>query len=163
MATSGAVSGIRYSLHLLLGEIAGYLLAIYAVRFVVGPLIEQSPTLATALKVAVAIYIIYLAIMLWRRRIEVDGNVPAVTLASVFVTTLLNPKAVIFAVAIFPLDAELLASRTLAFCVLVAGAGGAWIALGSMLRKLETHHVAYIPRIAALLLTVFAGFILLAR
>jgi hypothetical protein len=93
MATSGAVSGIRHSLHLLLGEIAGYLLAIYAVRLVIGPLVGQFPLLATVLKIAAAIYIIHLAVTLWHRRIERDGNAPAVTLTDVFITTLLNPKA----------------------------------------------------------------------
>jgi threonine/homoserine/homoserine lactone efflux protein len=160
MATSGAVSGIRHSLHLLLGELLGYLIAIYTVRLIAGPILEQYPTLATALKVAVALYLVFLAVRLWRRPIVIDEAAPPVTLANVFVTTLLNPKALIFALTVFPHEADLLLSRTLGFCALVVAAGGGWIVFGALLKGLSGPRAGYIPRVASVVLIGFAGFIL---
>lgn len=160
MATSGAVSGIRRSLHLLLGELGGYLIAIYLARLIAGPLLEQYPSRAIALKVAVALYLVFLAIKLWRRPIVIDGQAQPVTLANVFVTTLLNPKALIFALTVFPHEPELLLSRTLGFCALVLAAGGGWIVFGALLKGLNGPRAGYIPRVASIVLIGFAGFIL---
>ena len=160
MATSGAVSGIRHSLHLLLAELGGYLIAIYAIRLIAGPVLEQYPVLATALKVAVALYLVFLAIKLWRRPIVIDESSKPIALANVFVTTLLNPKALIFALTVFPHEAELLPSRTLGFCALVVAAGGGWIVFGALLKGLSGPHAGYIPRVASIVLIGFAGFIL---
>ena len=160
MATSGAVSGFRKWLHLLLGELFGYLIAIYAIRVVAGPILEQFPMLATALKVAVALYLVFLAIKLWRRPIVIDEQAQPVTFANVFVTTLLNPKALIFALTVFPHEPELLLSRTLGFCALVVVAGGGWIVLGAVLKGLSGPHAGYIPRVASIVLIGFVGFIL---
>jgi threonine/homoserine/homoserine lactone efflux protein len=160
MATSGAVSGIRQSLRLLLGEVLGYLIAIYALRLVAAPLLEQYPALATSLKIAVAIYLVFLAIKLWRRPIAIDEHAQSVTLANVVVTTLLNPKALIFALTVFPQEPELLLSSTLAFCALVFAAGGGWIAFGALLKGLSGPHAGYIPRVTSVLLVGFAGLIL---
>jgi threonine/homoserine/homoserine lactone efflux protein len=160
MATSGAISGVRRSVHLLLAEVLAYLIAIYVVRLVAGPILEQFPTLAVALKLAVAVYLVWLAIKLWRRPIVVDETSGAVTFANVFVTTLLNPKALIFALTIFPHEPELLLSRTLGFCALVAAAGGGWIVLGALLKGFTGPHAGYIPRAASIVLIGFAGFVL---
>ena len=87
MATAGAVSGIRHSLHLLVAEVTAYITAIYAIRLVAAPILAQSPALRIALKTAVATYLVYLAIKLWRRPIVVDGTAEAITFSSVFATT----------------------------------------------------------------------------
>ena len=160
MAISGAISGVRHSLHLLLAEVFGYLIAIYAVRLVTGPIIAQYPALAIALKVLVAVYLVWLAFKLWRRPIVIDETVQAVSFINVFVTTLLNPKALIFALIVFPHEPELLLPRTLGFCVLVVAAGGGWIVLGATLKTLSGSHAGYIPRAASIVLIAFAGFIL---
>jgi threonine/homoserine/homoserine lactone efflux protein len=160
MATSGAISGVRGSLHLLLAEVLAYLIAIYVVRLVAGPILEQFPALAVALKLAVALYLVWLGVKLWRRPIVVDESAGAIGLVNVFVTTLLNPKALIFALTIFPHEPELLLSRTLGFGVLVLAAGGGWIVLGAVLKGLSGPRAGYIPRVASIVLIGFAGFIL---
>jgi threonine/homoserine/homoserine lactone efflux protein len=160
MATSGAVSGIRRSLHLLLAELIGYLIAIYAIRLVAGPFIAQYPVLGAALKVAVALYLVFLAVKLWRRPIVIDEHAQPVTLANVLVTTLLNPKALIFALTVFPHEAELLLSRTLGFSALVVAAGGGWIVFGALLKGISGPRAGYIPRVASVVLIGFAGVIL---
>lgn len=160
MATAGAVSGIRRSLHLLAAELTAYIAAIYAIRLVAAPILAQSPSLGIALKAAVAIYLVYLAIKLWRRPIVVDGTAEAITFSSVFGTTLLNPKALIFALTVFPHEPDLLASRTIAFALLVVAAGGGWIAMGAVARRLSGARTRYIPRLASLVLVGFAGFLI---
>lgn len=159
LATSGAISGFRASLYLLVGAACGYLIAIYAVRLVLGPVIEQFPALAIALKVAIALYLVFLAIMLWRRPLVIDEAARPVTLSNVFVTTLLNPKALVFALTVFPREAELLLSRTLTFSALVFITGGAWIILGAVVRGVSGPHAGHIPRVASIVLIGFAGVI----
>ena len=160
MAAAGAVSGIGRSLHLLLAELTAYLIAIYTIRLVAAPIIAQYPALAIALKVTVALYLVYLAIKLWRRPIVIDENAKAITFPNVLVTTLLNPKALIFALTVFPHENELLLSRTLAFGMLVLAAGGGWIVLGATLKSLSGSRAGYIPRVASVVLIGFAGFLI---
>ncbi|UWU86187.1 hypothetical protein N2605_06970 [Bradyrhizobium yuanmingense] len=66
LATSGAGAGISRSLHLLAAELCGYLLAIAVLRLALGPVISDIPIAALLLRVAVTIYILCLAVMLWR-------------------------------------------------------------------------------------------------
>jgi threonine/homoserine/homoserine lactone efflux protein len=160
MATAGAVSGVGRSWVLLLAELSAYLIAIYAIRLVAAPIFAQSPALAIALKVTVALYLVYLAIKLWRRPIVIDENATAISFHNVFVTTLLNPKALIFALTVFPHEPELLLSRTIAFAALVLAAGGGWIVLGATLKSLSGDRAGYIPRIASIVLVGFAGFLI---
>ena len=160
MATAGAASGIVRSLHLLLAELTAYIIAIYAIRLVAAPILAQSPALGIALKVAVALYLVYLAIKLWRRPLVIDQTVAAISFSNVFATTLLNPKALIFALTVFPHEPELLASRTIAFALLVVAAGGGWIAMGAAVKRLSGKRAGYIPRVASLVLVGFAGFLL---
>jgi threonine/homoserine/homoserine lactone efflux protein len=159
MATSGTLSGIRRSLHLVLAAAGAYIIGIYAFRFAGAAIIAQYPVLGAILKLAVALYLVLLAVRLWRRPIAIGGTEP-VAFRGVFVATLLNPKALIFAFTVFPQETDLLPSRTLAFLVLVAVACGGWIAAGAALQRLGGSHAAYIPRVAAVLLVGFAGFIL---
>jgi threonine/homoserine/homoserine lactone efflux protein len=160
MATAGAVSGVGRSLHLLLAEVTAYLIAIYAIRVIAAPVLMQYPALSIALKVTVALYLVYLAIKLWRRPIVIDENAKAISFANVFVTTLLNPKALVFALTVFPPENELMLTRTIAFCALVLAAGGGWIVLGATLKSLSGERAGYIPRVASIVLVGFAGFLI---
>ena len=161
MATSGATSGISKSLILLAAEITGYLTAILAVHFVLGRVVETYPAVGTALKVAVAIYLAWLAIKLWRRPL-LEARERAVTFGNVYITTLLNPKALIFALTIIPWSAPGLAWYLLGFAVIVIAAGGGWIVLGSVVGATSGSRAGYVPRLASIVLIAFAGIILRA-
>lgn len=96
LATSGAAVGWRRSLVLLPAEAAGYLLSILILGLVLGPIVAASPAIALILRLAVGSYLLALALKLWRRgTVLEDGAVAAVRPHQVFVTTLLNPKAII--------------------------------------------------------------------
>jgi threonine/homoserine/homoserine lactone efflux protein len=161
LATSGAMAGITRSLPLLLGELSGYLIAIAAIRLVLGPVFSAYPPLAIVLKVAVAIYLAWIAIRLWLRGADLTGPARAVTMQSIFVTTLLNPKALILAISIIPSADPNLAWFIAGLAVMVVGAGLSWIAIGGVIGAATgLYHVRVVPRVASVALVGFAGFIL---
>ncbi len=84
----------------------------------------------------VVLYLLHLAYALWRYGEGKPGTSGPVTFRRVFVTTLLNPKAIIFAFTLLPPAA---AADTAAFVPWLAAlalqifiVGGAWIAAGSL-------------------------------
>ncbi|CCD91113.1 conserved membrane hypothetical protein [Bradyrhizobium sp. ORS 375] len=137
LATAGASRGVRASVHLLLAELVGYLLAIMTLRIVLGPVLAAMPLVGHALRVAVVLYLLHLAVALWRHGGGRAGDAVPVALRRVFVTTLLNPKAIIFAFTLLPADGD--AARLLPFVVTlglsIASIGGGWIVLGATLRR----------------------------
>jgi threonine/homoserine/homoserine lactone efflux protein len=155
MATAGATGGVRRSLPLLGAELSAYLIAIFAYRAVLGPLVAAYPAVGVGLKIAVAAYLVWLAVKLWRRPV---ATAPVrVTFAAVFTTTLLNPKALIFALTIFPAAAGIWYFAEFSAAVLVAGV--AWICLGFGLEAAVGTGARWIPRVASVALVGFAGYI----
>ncbi len=136
LATAGASEGSYRSARLLLAELTGYLLAILALRTLLGPVVAAVPAFGLALRVAVVLYLLYLAAALWRHGAREARDAAPVTFSRVLVTTLLNPKAIIFAFTLLPTDrdAGLLPWLTaLGLSIVTIGAG--WILLGAMLRR----------------------------
>jgi threonine/homoserine/homoserine lactone efflux protein len=137
LATSGAAIGVSRSLPLLAAELAGYLTAILVLRFVLGPLVIGVPLAGLLLRVAVTVYVLYLALLLWRYRARDVGEATTVTFKAVLITTLFNPKAAVFAFLLLPAEAGGLA--VLPWIAMVAlqivVAGTAWLMLGTMLGR----------------------------
>ncbi|MCP3464589.1 MULTISPECIES: LysE family translocator [unclassified Bradyrhizobium] len=132
LATSGASVGWSRSLHLLAAELAGYLLAILILRALLAPLMIAVPMVGTALRVVVALYLVHLAVLLWRHGASDFGSHAPVTFQRVLITTLLNPKAIIFASALLPFEVGAcdLMPRLALLAAQIATIGSAWIALG---------------------------------
>jgi threonine/homoserine/homoserine lactone efflux protein len=162
LATSGAMAGFRRSLPLLIGELAGYLLAIATIRIVLGPFFEAYPLFAIVLKVVVAGYLAWIAIKLWIKGARLTGEAgTAVTIRSVFVTTLLNPKALIFSLSIVPHETPNLAYYVAALASMIVVVGGTWIMIGHIIGTTAgERHAGLVPRIASVALVAFAGLIL---
>ncbi|GLH80378.1 hypothetical protein SSBR45G_52870 [Bradyrhizobium sp. SSBR45G] len=137
LATAGASGGVRVSLHLLLAELAGYLLAILILRIVLGPALAAAPLVGHVLRIVVVLYLLHLAAALWRHGSGSAGDAQPVTLRRVFITTLFNPKAIIFAFTLLPPEAD--AARLLPFTIALGLStvtiGGGWIVLGATLRR----------------------------
>ncbi|WP_315722200.1 MULTISPECIES: LysE family translocator [unclassified Bradyrhizobium] len=135
LATAGASRGIRSSVHLLLAELAGYLLAILVLRVALGPALAAMPVIGHVLRIAVVLYLLHLAVELWRHGGGRSDDAVPVTLRRVFITTLLNPKAIIFAFTLLPADdtARLL-PHAAALALSIATLGGGWILVGATLR-----------------------------
>lgn len=157
LATSGATVGVKRSLAMLAGELGGYLIAIAVLRMVLGPVIAAQPLLGIALKVAVALYLGWIAFKLWTRNpaLTDDG---AVTLPAVFVTTLLNPKALVFAFGIIPAEHPALWAFIVAFAVTVPVIGLCWIVVGSLIGAASgERHAGLVRKVASVALVGFAA------
>src|SRR5262249_49942477 len=114
-------------------------------------------------KVFASVVLAILAVRLWRHAdTEIVAASGPISVGQVFVTTLLNPKALIFAFVIFPHVGLQETVRFIAlFAILVIVIGCCWIALGRIIGgtagRRATHRL--IARCAAAALTVFAAII----
>jgi threonine/homoserine/homoserine lactone efflux protein len=161
LLTAGAADGPR-SLRLIPAEIAGYLVAMLTIAYFVGPLVADVWALELLLRIGAAIYLVALAVRLWRRGARFDCNL-VITRRDVFATTLLNPKAILFGLGIVPIQGANGAAYLAAFCLLVAAAGAAWIVVGLAIRRglLPAIAAPVVPRIGATLITAFASYLVL--
>jgi threonine/homoserine/homoserine lactone efflux protein len=160
LATAAASVGWRRAMPLLGGELAGYLAAIAAAHLLLGPALAASPVLASAVRVAVALWLVVLAIRLWRAGAPMTGRRGPVIVADVAATTFLNPKALVFAFGIIPFGTPLAGLYLAAFAALVVQAGAVWVLIGDRIgRHAPVAAPAVVPRLAAAVLSVFAGLI----
>ena len=160
LLTIGAASqGLRASLPLLLGELAGYLVVVVPLATIAASLLEARPALAIALRIAAACWVLFLAIRLWRLasvQQSHDGSAP-VRIGQVFLTTVLNPKAPIIGLVIMPHGTlgEVAPAIGL-FSLLVAGAGASFLLLGSLVGKTPALSPRLVYRVGAAFLVVFS-------
>jgi len=165
LATSGAASGFRKSLVLLFGEFLGYMIAIAVLIAAMGPIIARAPNFGLALRIVSGLYLLHVAWKLWGHTEEMLLRKGGVSLRQVFVTTLLNPKALILAFAIIPFgstgDIGKSAPWLAALSLLIAIVGSCWIAAGSALQKGmgATASALKCCRPGAIVLTLFAALI----
>lgn len=160
LAASGAVTGFRRSLRLVPAEIAGYVTTILILVAWARPLIEAHPVLTLAVKLAASFWLILCAARLWRDAGQTIAAIPdPVSPCRVFVTTLINPKAQIFALVVLP--AGPLASLGLHLGLLTAcipAVALGWISLGRVLIRSTKSRLSprLVWRVAAAVLVVFA-------
>jgi threonine/homoserine/homoserine lactone efflux protein len=157
LAVGGAARGLCHSWALPLAELAGYFAAIHLLAFMIGPLV-QAPGMQMLLRLVLALYLLWIALQLWR---STGPLLPerAVTPAHVFLVTLLNPKALVFAFVVLPplaagWHAALPQLGALAVMILLASLS--WILLGAMLGQGKILRPQQIPRAGAIVLTGFA-------
>lgn len=101
LAASGARAGFRRSLPLVPAEFAGYGIAIATWGLFLEPASAALPWLKPLLRSACAFYLVAVAWSLWRDAGSAE-NGEQLGARRVFSATLLNPKALLFAIAIFP-------------------------------------------------------------
>ncbi|EEY97570.1 LysE family translocator [Acinetobacter johnsonii] len=163
LASSGIQVGIRKSLRLIPAEAFGYLISITAWGFLIGKVSVHLPLLPTILKLFSASYIIYLAIKLWRTAdVEVSFNQPTIRARELFLATLLNPKALLFASAIIPTIAwtklDYYLSHMSLFLVLIVPIAFFWTFIGSILasNKIRWLNQSNLQKTASLVLMSFS-------
>ncbi len=165
LATAGASVGIRRALVLMPAESAGYLIAILFIGLVLGPIVAAMPVVATTLRILVAAYLLLLAVQLWRRGAAiVTAQQTPITPRQVFVTTLLNPKSIIFALGVIPFGAPYLVAYFVGFVALVLSCALCWITAGAMMGRVAhaTGRASVVPRVGASAIGVFAVLLLAA-
>lgn len=162
LASSGLQLGARKSLKLIPAEMLGYFISITIWGSLVGEMAKAMMGLISVLKLISAIYIIFLAIKLWKSAdSEVVLNKPIVTVKELLVTTLLNPKALLFASGVFPaesffrLESYIVHMSTFLFLILPISVF--WIFLGFALsnNKLKFLTQSRLQRFASIVLTIF--------
>ena len=156
LATSGATVGFQRSTHLLLSEIGGYTLSILLIEFVLGPSLSGAPLSASILRAAAGAYLMFLSIKLWTTPFRLARAV--ISLRQVFVTTLLNPKAFVFALVIIPFGSPHAALYLSAFLATVPAVGTMWIVAGSLLGR-HTHpgYAKSFPKAASIVLAIMSA------
>ncbi|TCM65833.1 threonine/homoserine/homoserine lactone efflux protein [Acinetobacter calcoaceticus] len=143
LASSGIQVGVRRSLMLVPAEAFGYLIGITLWGGLIGSLSHKYPFIPPILKLFSASYILYLSFKLWKTKPdELDGSVASIRARELFVATLLNPKALLFASAIFPAvvwhNSAAYVSHMLTFLLLLVPIACLWTLLGAILVKKKT-------------------------
>lgn len=161
LASAGAQAGFRRSLSLVPAELLGYGLAIACWGLFLEPASAGLPWLKPALRLACAGYLVIVAWNLWR---DAGGALAQAGFGArrIFTATLLNPKALLFAVGIFPeaafRDPAVLFQAMGAFAATIVPIAFAWIGFGS---ALSGPHPIIRPRLvqrgAALVLLAFSA------
>lgn len=132
MLLAGAERGLLRASRLIPAELAGYLATVIPLALVGQSVLDAWPGLRTAVALAAAVWVALLAVRLWRLPDVTTGS--AVTTKDLFITTALNPKALIFGLVLLP-AADQLAWNIGVFAGLVVAVALAWAGLGAILRR----------------------------
>ncbi|HVG48383.1 MAG TPA: LysE family transporter, partial [Rubellimicrobium sp.] len=101
LAVAGAERGWRPALRLTPFVPLGYLATTVPLALLGVGLLDAIPSARAAVTLLAAAWVFRLAVGMWRVPLRKDGT-PAVTMGHVVVTTLLNPKALIFGLVLLP-------------------------------------------------------------
>ena len=136
MGIAGAQHGLRWVLRLLPAELLGYLTTILPLAVLGTGLFARFPAFGTGLKIAAALWVLFLALKLWRAPAAAAAGID-IGLRRVYMTTALNPKALIFGLVLLPppQDADFLPCLLL-FCLMVAGVALIWGGAGAITRSI---------------------------
>ena len=163
LASSGVQVGVRKSLRLIPAESIGYIIAISAWGMLIGKVSDTLPFVPPFLKLLSAGYIIFLAIKLWRTANQaVMLNQPTIRARTLFCATLLNPKALLFASAIFPAAAwesqTIYSIHMSTFIALILPIALFWISIGAALatNKVKWLSQSKLQRTASIVLVSFS-------
>ncbi len=164
LLSSGLKVGLRRTLPLVVAEAMGYVVAISAWGFFLFALAASRPWLMDTVKLLSSAYILWLAIKMWRKSRSLHNLAAGpVGFRDVFVATLMNPKAVLFASTVFPIEAfrsgEYFMQAILVFLIVLAPIGIGWSCLGGLLtsRRSWSGYTSTFLRCASLVLVMFSG------
>jgi threonine/homoserine/homoserine lactone efflux protein len=159
MAAAGAQRGVARSLSLVVGELGGYFIAVTVWIELVGAAAASQPLVPVIAKVIAAAFLLWSAWKLWANAGHADLAQRGITLGRVFATTLVNPKALVLAFAIFPHVGFVARLPYLGiFAALVIGTAIGWMTLGAVAAKSSAGLLTgpRVERITAVALAVFA-------
>lgn len=145
--SSSLMRGFAASVPLIATELVAYGIAISAWGMLLQGLMAQHAWIALVLKLSAALYVAWLATKIWRFQSS-PAVQPAISRRQVFTTTLLNPKAFLFATFVMPQN--VFASPTVwaagmgAFAAALVPVSVGWCLLGCSLHS-GRHHRPLIP------------------
>lgn len=161
LASSGIQVGFKRSFNLVPAEALGYLLSISFWGVLIGSLSGKYAFIPSLLKLFSASYIFYLALKLWRNKPEEIAGQVCISVKELFVATLLNPKALLFASAIFPVhvwkNMTLYSAHMLTFLLIIVPIACFWIYIGSILinNKVSWLNQSNLQKMASMVLVFF--------
>ncbi|QQR37466.1 LysE family transporter [Devosia oryziradicis] len=159
MAAAGAQRGLARSLPLLAGELGGYAIAITVWIELVGRAAAAQPLVPVIAKFIAAAFLTWSAWKLWVNAGHADLERRGITLGRVFATTMINPKALVFAFAIFPQVGFVARLPYLGLFVgMVVATAIGWMILGAVAARSSAGLFTgpRVERITAVALAVFA-------
>lgn len=163
LLSSGLKVGLRGTWHLVIAEALGYIVAISLWGFFLCALAETRPWLYGAAKLVSSIYIFCLALKMWSKsRILQDQEIGPVSFRDMFVATLMNPKGLLFASVLFPIQAFQSSGYFLralvVFLIVLTPIGVGWSCLGGLLTSQRSWaaHTTTLLRGASLVLLMFS-------
>lgn len=133
MLVAGAERGWSGALRLIPAELAGYFLTVLPLTLAGAALLDGADALRNAVTLVAGTWVAVLAVRLWRLP-ETAAAGQAVDARALFVTTALNPKALLFGLVLLPSPDRLGANLAL-FAGLVVLVAMLWAALGAILRQ----------------------------
>jgi len=159
MAVAGAQSGMVRAFRLIPAVLGGYFSAIIPVACFGRDAAVQFPLVAVLLKLAAAIWILALCVKLWRAQApsKADG---AVTAADVYLTTVLNPKALIIGAVLLPVPGSTQFALAFGLFALLASALALGWAMGGSLTQFAPNgrrRMEVIQRAASVWLALVSG------
>jgi threonine/homoserine/homoserine lactone efflux protein len=160
---AGLRLGVKRAAWLAGAELAGYVLSISVWGGFLTHVAHSLAWLPLLVRIASCLYIAYLAVRIWQTAVTFRASTQsAIGLRAVFVATLLNPKAILFAGTIFPAAAFANGPAYLnamgIFAALLIPIGLAWIAFGAALGsgRLTWISTEYMQRCASIVLGAFS-------
>lgn len=129
---AGAERGWPGAMRLIPAELAGYFLTVLPLTLVGAALLADHDGLRTGVTLAAAVWVAVLAVKLWQLPPGVAGG-QSVGARTLFVTTALNPKALIFGLVLLP-SPDRLGLNLALFAGLVALVAALWAGAGALLR-----------------------------
>lgn len=163
LAAAGLGQGVRRALPLVAFELAGYLIAITAWGVFLASAQHDYPWLGVTVRIASSCYLAWVAVRMWRaaRALPASGQ-KEIAPWTLFVATLLNPKALVFASATFPphafSDMQVYLAAIALFACLLLPIGFIWIRFGAALASGRLPHLSPVRlhRVAALAIAFFS-------
>ena len=157
LMTGGCTSG-RRAFALLPAELFGYLTAVLLWRFA----IETMPThglVMDLVKIAAGLYLLFVASRVWVRKGATTLKNQVVRIHEVGIATLMNPKALIFALVVFPSPPADITLHFALFAILVPLLGACWVGLGLTIKRSirQDRHGLIVQRIGATMTGAFAA------
>lgn len=166
LAGSGANHGIVKNLPLLFG--VTFAVALIAIAFLVGyQLILQNPVVHQWTSIAGAMYIMYLAVKLYRMQPSVSGGQSSPhNVIDGFFATALNPKFYVMLTTVFAQFLSAQKNNALAvltaFCLFLFCANFGWLCFGKIIGEIgeENHYILVVNKILGSLLFLFTLYFL---
>ncbi len=160
LAVAGAERGLIRAWGLIPAELAGYLTTVIPLTLIGASLIDSHPSGRPVIGFVAAVWMMWLAVSMWRLPAVSAEGARVATARRIFVTTLLNPKALVFGLVLLPAD-EGVWLNIGNFAGQIVGVSMGWAALGDTLSRAAAGEKAGLPawlrRVAAVWLAIVSA------